>query len=268
MINKRSKIRVEDIEIYSPKIKSELTILLVSDLHLYPKMDRKILTKFKSTIEYIYSKEIPDLILLAGDYVDSNEGIELLKEVITPLKAKNGIAAVLGNHDYYEYPLKDILILPFRKKISRKKVDTKKIIKILKDNNIHLLSNNFITFELNKLNISISGADPFNYENCFYAKNINNKDFNILLSHYPSVALIDKSSEYDLICSGHTHGKLFTLLGKPIIPGTDLDFKNPFGLNYYNNTPLIISKGIGVSKDFPFRFSSYPDIVRISINRK
>ena len=48
--------------------------------------------------------ETPDLIVLTGDLIHyTREGLATLPGVLQRLRARDGVVAILGNHDYHEY---------------------------------------------------------------------------------------------------------------------------------------------------------------------
>jgi len=86
-------------------------------------------------------------------------------------------------------------------------------------------------------------------------------DYRILLSHFP----VKPDCEADLMLSGHTHGGQFNFLG--ITPYT-IGFEHSYGIegisgmNRIGNMPLLVSKGIGVSK-LPLRIGTRPQVLLV-----
>ncbi len=93
--------RIKELTITSPKIPQELsgfTIVQLADLHLnYQKSERWL----EQVVESVNSQN-PDLIVITGDLADAdiartNRFYGALKQ----LKAKHGVYAITGNHDFY-----------------------------------------------------------------------------------------------------------------------------------------------------------------------
>ena len=100
--NYLNKRRVE-INIETAKLTEPLKIVGVSDLHLGYGIGIRELSQW---IELI-NRENPDIVLIAGDFLDNNPRALDVKEIDNLLKkinAKYGIYAVLGNHEYFGLP--------------------------------------------------------------------------------------------------------------------------------------------------------------------
>jgi uncharacterized protein len=78
-----------------------LTILLLSDLHFHGTPARDY---FERLIDEVLAGPTPDLICLAGDFVDSDTHHEWIRPLLGRLRATEGKFAVLGNHDKYHDP--------------------------------------------------------------------------------------------------------------------------------------------------------------------
>ena len=97
--------RVTPVGIQCQKLASPLQILHLSDIHFaYPD---KYLARFFDQL----AKLNPDLIVITGDVIDCREGVAVAAEQLAKLQSKNGIFAVMGNHDYYDYRLLDSILL-------------------------------------------------------------------------------------------------------------------------------------------------------------
>ena len=91
-------LKVYKFEIYSDKIKRDVKILHISDLHLNQVMRED---KINLVLD-VYNKEKPDIVISTGDLVDGyvlnkESYINLLNQMNPPL----GKYAILGNHEYY-----------------------------------------------------------------------------------------------------------------------------------------------------------------------
>ena len=92
---------VVDVEVKLAKLPKELdgfSIVQLTDLHVGLTIDRH----FVQRVVDISNKLAPDLVALTGDFVDGR--VEDLHEEIAPLanlRAKHGVFAVTGNHEYY-----------------------------------------------------------------------------------------------------------------------------------------------------------------------
>lgn len=192
-----------------------------------------------------------DALLIGGDL---HEGCGYVPDVIAALgavKTPLGTYAVLGNNDY-EACYDDIL----------KEMDRQ---------GIRLLEHKVDTLKRNGERIVIAGVrDPFNLEQNGQSPtlSLSPDDFVILLTHTPDYAEDVPITNTDLVLAGHTHGGQVTLFGlyAPIIPS---HYGQRFltGLRYNsNNTPIIITNGIGTSNK-NIRLFAPSEVVVITLKR-
>jgi predicted MPP superfamily phosphohydrolase len=78
-----------------------LTILLLSDLHFHGTPGRAF---FDRVMDRLTSDPPPDLVCLAGDFVDSDTHGAWIGPILGRLKATAGKFAILGNHDDQHHP--------------------------------------------------------------------------------------------------------------------------------------------------------------------
>lgn len=101
MVEARGTHEVVDIEIRLAKLPRALdgfTIVQLSDLHVGLTIDRAFVRRVVERTNALS----PDLIALTGDLVDGK--VEDLRDEIAPLgelRARHGVFAVTGNHEYY-----------------------------------------------------------------------------------------------------------------------------------------------------------------------
>lgn len=257
-----NRIVIENLELQNNKLKKTTNILFLSDLHLYKWMNKRRIDNLIKAIKNALKKTTPDIILIGGDIIDHNSGLEVLPKILEVLKSKSGIYAVLGNHDYFQYNFSHIC-LPC---LDRKLADTLGLVKILRQYGIEVLRDKTkdIVLETGE-KISILGIDYITFlkKNTDKLKTKNNKSvFKILLSHYPEV-VSDFKGQADLILAGHTHGGQITLFGKPLIVRSKLKRSYVKGKSKHGETVLYVSKGCGVSRYIPLRFFSTADITMI-----
>jgi len=118
--------------------KAPLKILHLSDFHLRDDFKGKKLEDFIK----ILALESYDFIFITGDMVEKNELQDKLIETLKPLKAKYGIYAVFGAHDYYNKKPQEFIKNMFEKKESySRKNDVAGLKKKLESIGIHVLQN-------------------------------------------------------------------------------------------------------------------------------
>lgn len=274
-------------EIELPKIKHPLKIVQLSDLHFNEEVNHNFLNKVTKRV----IDEKPDLILITGDFICMGKmtDAQKLKDFLLSLKARLGIFAVLGNHDYTEglninsagyYDIVKSVSLPALSGFKRlwkvpnvqglatdeakAVLPNPELLKVLQESSVTLLDNN--TIQIGDLNLTGLGdlmADAVHPKEAFskYDSNLPG----IVLAHNPdSITRLNKFPG-DLVLSGHTHGGQINLpwLWKRFTAMENMQFKA--GLHQVQNKLLYISRGLGGV--IPFRFNTVPELVTITIKK-
>lgn len=237
-------IRVEHVQVRSPKIKSRLRVAQVSDLHLGLMVGRDRLARALALVE----ESAPDLFVSTGDLVDGQKnGLLGLDAMLARIKPRYGSIAILGNHEYYGG-------LPDSMDFTRRAGFT-----LLRDERTEMAG------------IGIAGLDdpagkPYgkpdrDAEHKLLISAPADK-FTILLKHRPEV-LGDSVGLFDLQLSGHAHkGQIFPfslVTAHYYISDhgyTELDKKKGAG--------LYVSRGTGTWGP-PIRFLAPPEVTVIDL---
>ena len=238
------------IEAYNPvmryeiiktdKIISPVKIVLVSDLHLGTFLGLEYCENLVNRI----NKENPDLVLIAGDIIDDKYEIVKKQDSMKPLakiEAKLGVAAVLGNHDYFD-----------------RRTDEE--IDYLKKIGVAVLVNEDKLFD----HIYVVGLKDFSKDQSTnnlinFAINHNNK-YLILLEHQPRRIVQASEEGYDLYLAGHTHGGAFF----PNELFTSLIHELDYGRKNFINMTAIVTSGYGFF-GIPVRLGINPEYVVIDL---
>lgn len=223
--------------------KPVLNILQLSDLHL---------ENISITPTQLYEKlkdEKVDLIALTGDFLDRKRTISKLGpylQALQKLKAKYGIYAVLGNHDYV-----------------LKGKNLQKLTHTLTEYGCVVLQNSSKSINVNGTTINIIGIDDFSTRrsnlNASYA-NLK-KGCNLVLTHDPNIVLHMKDFHFDYLLAGHFHGgqicypKAYHLMKM----GQLVRMNMIKGLHVYNGKPFYINEGLGQT-GVNIRVGSRPEI--------
>ena len=216
------KVRVPiDIQINKPL--NSIKIVGISDLHLGYTIGKRELGKWVDLI----NKENPDVILIAGDLIDSDIApVEQQKmyEELSHLKSKYGVYACLGNHDYYVDTLRSV---PLIKKAG---------IKLLKDETV-LVNDEFY----------VIGRDDRTNERGRKSieeltRSLDKNKTILLMDHQPYELEKAEEAGVDFQLSGHTHrGQVF-----PISLITDMVYEISHGYLQKGNSHFYVSSGIGL----------------------
>lgn len=263
----KDKYIIEEKNIKIPGLPAEqkgTTAVLISDIHSGPYMD---FDQMKEYVDVINDLK-PDMIFIPGDLTNSqrNEAAPFAK-AFRDLKAKHGVYATLGNHDYFS--------------------DVNYITDVVKsETGIRMLRNEALLLDINGKPFSIMGTEdtrdsggksnPVVVKYITQTVNLANEQFKqknidvstvpkILLTHKPY--LFDDVSDlnFDLMLSGHTHGGqvVFFKFGDLNLSFASAAHKYVSGLYENNGKYLYVSRGIG-TVGLPIRFNCPPEITKFT----
>ena len=262
----RNRFRVKRTEIVSQTLPSSFDgyrIVHISDMHLMSFAGRE--RALERAVGKINALE-PDLIAFTGDLVTLGpEELDGLQDIISTMKARDGVYAVLGNHDYSEYRRHD------SQQAKRESLEVLK--RRIREMGWYLLlnENHSIIRGEDKLSVigveNISGNRSFRtYGNFQQARIGADGAYKILLSHDPSHwrAEVVGKSDVDLTLSGHTHAMQISLLGwSP----SSLMYDEYRGLYNQGEQYLYVNTGLGQTA-VNARFGATPEITLITLKTK
>lgn len=238
------EITITEIPIKLQRLPSDFEhfrIVQMSDFHFGSWFNKSALLH---SIEVVNQLE-PDLIAITGDFISYNPSkhMQFLIDALSRLNAAEGKVAVLGNHDYYSDPYL--------------------VREILRESNIHDLSNQVYTLQRNSSHLNFAGIDDHltGKDNLNHViKQIRDGTATVLLAHEPDFADISApTGSFDLQLSGHTHGGQIRLpfFGSIYLP--PLGRKYPSGIYSINGMTLYTNRGLGASW-LRFRYNCPPEI--------
>jgi len=187
----------------------------------------------------------PDLICLTGDNADGPVGIvgpflEPLKE----LRAKDGVYACLGNHEYYHDQV--AWMTNFYAQAT----------------NVCWLTSREVR---PRAGLALGGMSPLSGWGRIFSS-ATNGEFRVLLRHHPGRAREDVSAlKFDLQLSGHTHGGIAPVFRR-IIAGFNGGFV--CGVYRLGKAVLYVSPGCGQWAGFPMRIANPSEISLIVLRRE
>ena len=252
---KEVELRLENL----PESFDGYRLVQISDIHARSYANRQ---KSLQRIVGIINNQNPDLIAFTGDIItlDASE-LESIKEILKELKAKDGIVAVVGNHDYGIYSD------PAHKRPSGEILSD--VIKEEKTMGWNVLMDENMKISRNQDSIAVVGVQNTSPSRHFPSKGNLNKAsvgtegmFRILLTHDPmhwEAEILGK--DYPLTLSGHTHAMQFSLLGW--CPSRYI-FKQYRGLYSEGQQHLYVNIGLGETI-LPFRIGTPPEITLITL---
>ena len=204
----------------------------------------------------------PDMIVFAGD-LQNLQPKELYKQmdILSSLKAKDGIYSVLGNHDYAQYVTCSE---------AEKAANCKEIISLERQMGWTVLLNEHKVIQRSKDHLVIAGMENDGDGERFPQKGDINKTlsgtngFTILLEHDPSSwrRKIIPDGRAQLTLSGHTHKMQFALFDWCPMSLTGKEFNG-----WYTNDSQSLFVTAGLGGLIPFRFGAPGEVVVITLKR-
>ncbi|HYI10817.1 MAG TPA: metallophosphoesterase [Thermoanaerobaculia bacterium] len=185
----------------------------------------------------------PDLILCGGDFVHWERHIPLMADVLfTELRARDGIYAVLGNHDYW--------------------ANGDGVIAALTSRGVRIIHNRSLYLHRGEDRIALLGI-----EELYRGRPDINAAFALVepqvprigLSHHPDVIDLLAGRHLDLLLCGHTHGGQirFPFFGSVVVPSRH-EGLYASGFHRVEDVLLYVSRGIGAIP--PLRILCKPEI--------
>ncbi len=237
---------------WSPEL-DDLKVVILSDIHQKRSSSEWLRTdRIVQTVNQLK----PDIIFLLGDYLGDtidpckrNALPEDIARHLAPLKAKYGVFAVLGNHDWW---------------LGGNGIKT-----ALQNVGFRVLENELETIIINRTPLNIIGLPDYSTRKQYFnPDNLPSPSIPaIVLSHDP--VMFNKSDlPYELMLAGHTHGGQVKL---PII-GAAIAYSSLFssysdGFYKKDGKTLFVTRGVGTSL-VKMRLNCMPEIVLLSLKQK
>ena len=233
-------------------------IVVLSDLHHWPWVARgHVRRAVRLALE-----ARPDLVVLLGDYSVSFEtrwrglsawlydhAMAQLTPLLRPLRAPDGVLAVLGNHDHY--------------------AGVDRVVRWLPAIGARLLRNDGVAIRRGDATLVVGGVDDW-YEGTVDPEGgcggLPADAPTVVLSHVPDgVCALAPTRRVDLVLAGHTHGGQFVVpgFGAPVTFSEVATTRNPAGWVPNGRAPLFVSRGVGVQ--MPGRFGAPPEVVVVEL---
>ena len=238
-------------------------ILQISDLHLGTFESKKRLVR--AIVAKVHALR-PDIIVFTGDLVnaDSRE-IYPYMDILSNMRATDGIFSILGNHDYCKYSKKNTTVAAIRNNIGEVKQCEAKLGWSLLLNENHAIKRGDESIYI--IGVENDSRPPFpSYGNLKKAmRGVPQDAFKVLLSHDPTHwrREVLPKTDIQLTMSGHTHGMQLKI-GK--FSPSRMAFREWGGIYREGEQTLCVSLGIGGT--IPFRLGAWPEINVITLHKR
>jgi uncharacterized protein len=221
-------------------------IAFVTDTHVAGFMRRAF---YRAVVEEINRRNV-DLVLFGGDFVTWRRHILLAAELLmTDLRARDGIYAVLGNHDYW--------------------ADADGVIAAFTARGARFIVNRSIPITRGGSTIYLAGVDEIyrgdpDPESAFAGVPADAP--RIVLSHHPDIIDVIDGRRADLLLCGHTHGGQirFPYFGAVIVPSVH-EARYAEGFFRQRDVLMYVSRGLGAIP--PLRILCRPELATFSLKR-
>ncbi|HJT15858.1 MAG TPA: metallophosphoesterase, partial [Thermoanaerobaculia bacterium] len=216
-------------------------IAFLTDTHVAAMMRRGF---YREVVKQVQQFD-PHLVLLGGDFVTWNRHIPLMAEwLLTDLKARDGVFAVLGNHDYW--------------------AGAAEVQQVMSERGVRFLTNDSV-----KLPLQVVGIDEMYRGTPDVAKAFADIDPSqpvIGVSHHPDIIDLLGDRRIDLLVCGHTHGGQirFPFFGAIVVPSRHED-EYAAGFHRVRNVLMYVSRGIGSIP--PLRILCRPEVATFTLRR-
>jgi hypothetical protein len=221
-----------------------LRIVQISDIHHGLFLPEKWLSQAVHQANWLK----PDIIALTGDFVTySRRNIGPAAELLGRLRARYGVFAVLGNHDF--------------------RVDAEAITQALRRQRIDVLRNRHVTLWFGGESIYLAGVDDYGYGADLRRamRGVPRDAATVLLAHNPRVIHLASRNNVSLVLSGHTHGGQVNLPLLGTVYGRSPErLRYKIGWDRMGATQIYVSRGIGTIV-LPWRLRCPAEITHLEL---
>ncbi|HUI40730.1 MAG TPA: metallophosphoesterase [Terriglobia bacterium] len=199
---------------------------------------------------HLANRQEPDVVALTGDYVTLSPAyIRPVARALGKLRARRGVFAVLGNHDF--------------------QVNADAVTSALRAHHIRVLRNTRRPIRAGRETLWLLGVDDlwWNSDDLSAAlQRVPARDTKILLCHNPLGIWQASDHGIDLVLSGHTHGGQVRLPGFGKLYRSKLGERFVEGWNVLKSTQIYVSRGIG-KVVVPIRLACPSEIACLRLHR-
>ena len=241
-------VRKQSVQLNKPVPNGIQNIVLVSDIHLGMMISNGKLNKMVDLI----NQQNADLVLLAGDVFDEDLGPVIqnnMGDLLKNLRAKHGVYAILGNHEFYG-----------NANAAQKYLENHNIT-VLRDSTVTLSNGITIVGREDITGETMNGKPRKSIEKLLVGIDTEKPVF--MLDHQPYKLKEVASHKIDLQVSGHTHhGQMWPF---NYITGALYEISRGYGK--INDTHFYVSSGYGTWGP-PIRTNSRSEIIVLEITGK
>lgn len=217
-----------------------LTVALLSDFHFHGTPSQRFFEEALAPIR----ENPPDVLALAGDFLDTHHHHGWLQDILGPLTWKECGLAILGNHDgpYGPHQTRDIL---------------------------GELGYRVISDRWEEVTIRGERCVAIGHEGPWFRRVPDLSDapaepYRICLSHTPDHFYWAAAQRVGLMLCGHVHGGQIRMpgIGAIFVPSI---YSRRFDMGYFQTGETVMVVSRGLSGKEPIRFRCHPQVIRITL---
>jgi len=247
---RRRWLRVRTLDVAIPGLGAAFDgyrIVQLSDLHVGSLCPRERVDAWVDRANALG----PDLVALTGDYVTSGTAFhEDIAGALGRLEARDGVAAVMGNHDYFG--------------------DGEPLVRLMREAGIQVLRNEHTEIARGADRLTLAGVDDVWTRRADVGRTVAGRDPEIplvVLAHDPALFPRFAARGAALVLSGHTH---WGQLAAPLRPTRHnlarLAYRFHAGVYREGGATLYVHPGMGTTGP-PVRLGAAPEITVIRLRR-
>lgn len=261
-IRGKTKFDVKEVVFRSPDIPKSFNgykIIQLSDIHIGSWTgNEKAMVKAVDII----NKQDADLVVFTGDLIN-HRAVELngFENILSRIKAKDGVYSILGNHDYGPYYQWDSKQAQANNLIELKERQARMGWKLLNNEHVFIRHGND---SIALIGVENEGEPPFSRHGDLKRamKGTENTTFKLLLSHNPTHWKREVlSTDIQLMLAGHTHAMQLAFGRHSPSSWVYPQWK---GMYEQDGKYLYVNVGLGFV-GIPFRFGAWPEITVITL---
>lgn len=230
-------------------------IVQLSDLH----GGKGVPLHFLEEAVAVANAQQPDVVAVTGDFIHKGfRYVERVAELVRRLKARHGVYAVLGNHDF---SVRNALGIRRHKHLHRTMEEA------LAERGVAVLRNRSMRLEHGEGRLHLAGVDDLWSGGCDLKSafaGLSPAEPCVLLAHNPHTVGHLDGERCDLILSGHTHGGQVDWPGLGRFTLSKKAKRYAAGMYRVRDSYLYVNRGVGFG--FRFRFGVRPEVALFELH--